>query len=131
MGCSTIGLQLHRSGRKNAGADGLSRLQEDSAADQDKDIFSEVLKAICQCAALQVKECPLLESVAVSQPVDVAEDIPEELSRSHALTSKDWRKAQRDDQTLKLIIEHLQSGSRISVKQIQNNPLIDRKYFKD
>ena len=121
----------YRSGRKNADADGLSRLQEDSAADQDKVIFPEVLKAICQCAALQVEECPLVESVAVSQPVDVTEDIPEELLRSHALTSKDWRKAQRDDPTLKLIIEHLQSGSRISVKQIQNNPLIDRRYFKD
>ena len=35
-----------------------------------------MLKAICQCAALQVEECPLVESVAVSQPVDATEDIP-------------------------------------------------------
>ena len=70
-------------------------------------IFPEVLKAICQCAALQVEECPLVESVAVSQPVDVTEDIPKELLRSHALTAKDWRKAQRDHQPLKLIIENL------------------------
>ena len=121
----------YRSGRKNADADGLSRLPEDTAANQERIIFPEVLKAICQCAALQVEECPLVESVAVSQPVDASEDIPEDLLMSHALTSKDWRKAQRDDPTLKLIIDHLQKGSRISVQQIQNNTSIDRRYFKD
>ena len=42
----------YRSGRKNADADGLSRLPEDTAANQEKIIFPEVLKAICQCASL-------------------------------------------------------------------------------
>ena len=121
----------YRSGRKNADADGLSRLAEDTAANQERIIFPEVLKAICQCAALQVEECPLVESITVSQPVDATEDIPEELLMSHVLTSKDLRKAQRDDPILKLIIDHLQKGSRISVQQIQNNTLIDRRYFKD
>ena len=73
----------------------------------------------------------MLESIALSQPVDVTEDIPEELLMTHALTSKDWRKAEREDPTLKLIIDNLQTGSRIPVQHVQNNPMIDRRYFKD
>ena len=42
-----------------------------------------------------------------------------------------WKQTQRDDPTLKLIIEHRKTGSRISVQQIQNNPSIDRRYFSD
>ena len=120
----------YRSGRKNADADGLSRSMEDTAAGQERIIFPEVLKAICQCAAIQVEECPLVESLALSQPDDEREDILEEV-RARALISKEWRQIQRDDPTLKLIIEHLKAGSRISVQQIQNNPSIDRRYFRD
>ena len=121
----------YRSGRKNADADGLSRLTEDTAADQERIMFPGVLKAVCQSATLQVEECPLVESLAFSQPADTLEDIPEDLIQAHALTSKDWRKAQRDDPTLKLVIDHLKTGSRISVQQIQNNPTLDRRYFRD
>ena len=76
----------YRSGRKNADAGGLSRLTEDIAADQERVIFPGVHKAVCQSATLQVEECPLVESLALSQPADTMEDIPDDLIQAHPLT---------------------------------------------
>ena len=47
------------------------------------------------------------------------------------LSSKDWRKAQRDDPTLRCIIDYLQTGSRVSASQTRSSPEIDRRYLKD
>ena len=71
------------------------------------------------------ENCPLVESLALSQP-DQNTDIPESLLQAHALSSMDWRKAQRQDPTLKVIIDNLEVGSRVSAQQTQ----IDRRYLK-
>ena len=73
-------------GWNNADADGLSRRNVKSG---EEVIFLEVLKAICQAVTLS---SPLVGSVAFTSNVPAADTIPEEIL-SHALSSRDWRKA--------------------------------------
>ena len=90
-------------------------------------IFPEVLKAICQAV---VVSSPLVESVALTSNVPAADTIPEEIL-SHALSSRDWRKAQRNDPNLKHITDQLEAGSRVLAPRTQTNHSVDRRYFKD
>ena len=119
----------YRSGKHNADADGLSRSVEDNQ--QESVIFPEVLKAICQSVSVEHENCPFVESLVLAQPSNETDDIPEQLLEAHALSSKDWRKAQREDATLRVIIDHLQTGSRVPAQQIQTNPVFNRRYLKD
>ena len=114
----------YRSGKNNADADGLSRLPEDTG--KQNIIFPEILKALCMSTTVSQENCPLVESLALSQP-ETNTDIPESLLQAHALSSMDWRKAQRQDPTLKVIIDNLEVGSRVSAQQTQ----IDRRYLKE
>ena len=119
----------YRKGSSNADADGLSRMNQNK---QEKVIFPEVLRAISQSVTVSVEQCPFIECLALTDVVsDRSEVVPEQLLDTHALSTKDWRKAQRDDPTLKCIIDQLESGSRVSVPQTQTNPTIDSRYFKD
>ncbi|MCG8077552.1 MAG: DDE-type integrase/transposase/recombinase, partial [Candidatus Thiodiazotropha taylori] len=113
----------YRCGRNNTDADGLSRRIEKS---DEEVIFPDVLKAICQSVYVA---SPLIESVAVTDNVSATDDIPEQL-RTYALTLKDWRKAQRDDLTLNIIIDQLEAGSSVLAPQNQTNPVVDRRYFR-
>ena len=114
----------YRSGRNNADADGLSRRVAKSG---EEVIFPEVLKAICQAVTVS---SPLVDSVALTTSVPTSDSIPDQML-SHALSSKDWRKAQRNDPTLKNIIDQLEAGSRVLVSQTRTSPSVDRRYFKD
>ena len=114
----------YRSGRNNADTDGLSRR---NAKSEEEVIFPAVLKAICQAVTVS---SPLVESVALTSNVPAADTIAEEIL-SHALSSRDWRKAQRSDPTLKHIIDQLKEGSRVLAPHIQTNHSVDRRYFKD
>ena len=91
-----------------------------------------MLRAISQSVTVSVEQCPFVECLALTDVVtDRSEVVPEQFLDTHALSTKDWRKAQRDDPTLKCIIDQLESGSRVSVPQTQTNPTIDSRYFKD
>ncbi|MCG8034843.1 MAG: DDE-type integrase/transposase/recombinase, partial [Candidatus Thiodiazotropha taylori] len=114
----------YRCGRSNADADGLSRRGQESG---EEVIFPEVLKAICQSVSTS---SPLVESIALTNNVPTADGIPEELL-TDALSSKDWHKAQRNDQTLKCIIDQLKEGSRVHAPPTQSAPSMDHRYFKD
>ena len=115
----------YRSGRRNADANGLSRCREESV------VFPEVLKAISFAAHVTSETCPLIESVALSDETATSETVPEQLIQAHALSSKDWRKAQRDDDTLEFIVQHLKTGSRKPAPQALANTTYDARYFKD
>ena len=63
----------YRSGRKNADADGLSRVHEDS---EKKDTISpEVLKALCLSVTVGQENCPFVESLAFSKPDTDSENV--------------------------------------------------------
>ncbi|MEW8546424.1 MAG: ribonuclease H family protein, partial [Candidatus Thiodiazotropha sp.] len=117
----------YRSGNKNADADGLSRRQE--LDDQDHTIFPEVLKALSHSLSVVVPECPLVESLAVSEPPASAPDvIPQQLLQTYGLTAEDWRKAQLDDPSLRFIISHIQEG--VPAKRTLD-PAFDKRYLKE
>ena len=79
-----------------------------------------MLRAISQSVTISVEQCPFVEFLALTDVVtDRSEVVPEQFLDTHALSIKDWRKAQRDDPTLKCIIDQLESGSRVSVPQTQ------------
>ena len=115
----------YRSGRNNADADGLSRRDEKSG---EEVIFPEVLKAICQFVTVS---SPLVESISVTNNVLATDNFPDELLSSHALSFKDWRKAQRNDPSIKCIIDQMEAGTRVLAQQTQSNVSVDRRYFKD
>lgn len=105
-------LVKYRSENKNADADGLSRRQEFD--ERESTIFPEVLKAVSHSLSVIGAECPLVESLAVSElPASAPDIIPEQLLQAHGLTTEDWRKAHLDDPSLHFIISQVQEGSRV------------------
>ncbi|MCG8045180.1 MAG: Ty3/Gypsy family RNase HI domain-containing protein, partial [Candidatus Thiodiazotropha endolucinida] len=100
----------YRSGLKNADADGLSRRQECDT--EGRTMFPDAIKAVC--TSVTAKECPLVDSISVSDTSESfdpsTEGISEQLLQEHGLTAKDWRKAQLADPTLGVIISRLESG---------------------
>ena len=69
--------------------------------------------------------------MALTDPTDPTDGIPEQLLEANASSSKDWRKAQRDDPTLRCIIDNLQTGSRVPASQTRSSPIIDSRYLED
>ena len=120
----------YRSGKKNADADGLSRMNEEET--EQKVIFPEVLKAVSQAVHVTAESVPLVECVALTaNPIDSEAEIQENVLNTSALTDKDWRKAQQQDPTLNLAIQYLKSGARKPASQILANPSYDTRYLKD
>ena len=118
----------YRSGKGNGDADGVSRLED---PESENVIFPEVLKAICQSVTSRTEECPFIECMALTDPTDPTDGIQEQLLEANTLSSKDWRKTQRDDPSLRCIIDNLQTGSRNPALQNRSSPVIDRRYLKD
>ena len=122
----------YRSGKKkkNADADGLSRMEEEEK--EQNVIFPEVLRAISQAVHATAENCPLVESVALTEdPIDCQKDIPERVLQATSLTDKDWRRSSRQDPTLNLAIQYLESGARKPASQILASPIYDARYLKD
>ena len=93
----------YRKGSSNADADGLSGMNQDK---QEKVIFPEVLRAISQSVTVSVEQCSFVECLALTDvESDRTEVVSEQLLDTNALSTKDWRKAQIDDPTLKCIID--------------------------
>ena len=90
-------------------------------------IFPGVLKGLCLSTTVSQENFPLVESLAFAPTDTDIESVPESLLHAHALSMMDWRKAQRQDPTLKVIINNLGFGSRVSAQQTQ----IDRRYLKE
>ena len=120
----------YRSGKKNADADGLSRIGEEGV--EHEVIIPGVIKAVCQSVLVETEQCPLIESVALTtQHIDSQEDVPESLLQATALTDHDWRKAQQQDPTIRLAIQHLKSGARKPASQVLADSMYDVRYLKD
>ena len=122
----------YRSGKNNADADGLSRRQE--AETDERTIFPETWKAFALSASIMVEKCPFVESLVVSDPPASApsapDAIPEQLLQTHGLSSKEWRKAQLAEPTLRFIISYIESGTRLHDRR-SIDPNVDRRYLKD
>ena len=121
----------YRSGRKNIDADSLSRVP--SSEKEERVILPEVLKALS--FSLKVENCPLIESVALSDtsatvPPLLQLEISEQHLNAHGLTTKDWRKAQQATPSLKLITDRLEQGLDVPNKK-DVDPKMDTRYFKD
>ena len=69
--------------------------------------------------------------MAITDTSDGTEDIPENLLETFALSPTDWRKAQKDDPTLRCIIHSLQTGTRVSASRTQTEPTLDCRYLKE
>lgn len=77
----------YRTGNKNADADVLSRCQE--FVDRVRTIFPDVLKALSHSLSVIEAECPLVETLVVSESTASAPDIiPEQLLQAHGLTTE-------------------------------------------
>ena len=122
---------IYRSGRKNVDADSLSRVP--SPEKEEQIILPEVLRALS--FSLKVENCPLVESVAISDtpetvPPLVQPEISEQQLNAHGLTTKDWRIAQQAVPSLKLIMDRLEQGLDAPDKK-EVDSTINTRYFKD
>ena len=109
----------YRSGKKNADVDGLSRIRE---SEEQRVILPETLKALSHSLSIKVQDCPLIESIAVSDtPVtSQMEGISEQLLMTYGLTPKDWRNAQLNDPCISFILNEVQAGAKVPARQNLN-----------
>ena len=122
----------YRSGKKNADADGLSRLHD---SNQTTTVFPDVLKAICQTVIVEEDKEPLVDSLVSPDTVptidQIEEDIvPDELLSATALTAQDWQNAQAADANISFVIDTVLAQSRPTVQQA-NSQNIDASYLTD
>ena len=122
----------YQSGKKNADADGLSRLHD---SNQTTTVFPDVLKAICQTVVVEKDKEPLVDSLVTPDTVptidQIEEDIvPDELLSATALTAQDWQNAQAADANISFVIDTVLAQSRPTVQQA-NSQNIDASYLTD
>ena len=120
----------YRSGKKNADADGLSRLYENETTT----VFSEVLKSLCQ-VVVATQTVPLIDSLVAPDTVPEKDEqeqdmIPDDLLSSTALNSQDWQKAQADDLNIRLVIDAVLDGIKPTPEQAKARNL-DVGYLPD
>ena len=128
----------YRSGKKNADADGLSRLHENETST----VFPEVLKSFCQ-VVVATQTVPLIDSLVAPDTVPEKDEqeqdmIPHDLLSSTALNSQDWQKAQADDPNIRLVIDAVLEGIKPTPEQAKARnldvgclPDWDKYSFKD
>ena len=120
----------YRSGKKNADADALSRLQESETVTT---VFPEVIKPICQTVIAERDSTSLFEGIVTESEnteMGIEEDIPEEVLSSTALTSHDWHKAQQADRDIRFIIEALEKGQKPNSSSVERNG-VDTAYLTE
>ena len=109
----------YRNGKNNADADGLSRRQE--AENDERAISPKTWKAFALSASIMVEKCSFVERLVASDPPasasSASDAIPEQLLQAHGLSSKEWRKAQLAEPTLRFIINYIESGTRLPDKR--------------
>ena len=106
----------YRKGSQNADADGLSRIPQRKI---NHPVNQPAVKATEIVTSSDLGKAPLCFSVVnpealqrVESQMDV--DIPEDVVKLHALTSKDWKSAQQQDEIISSVSRHLQRGTRPS-----------------
>ena len=98
---------FYRSGKANGDADGLSRRPYENI-----EIFSDVVKAICQAYTVKRDSCPYAETLEITCAPQLAhvDTQPDIQIQSSELQDVDWGKEQAADVTLNRVIYLLQSG---------------------
>ena len=96
-----------RSGKANGDADGLSRRPYENT-----EIFSDVVKAICQAYTIKRDSCPYAETLEITCAPQLAhvDTQPDIQIQSSELQDVDWVKEQAADVTLNRVIYSLASS---------------------
>ena len=120
----------YRSGKRNADADGLSRMHE---KEDVTTVFPDVLKAICKTTIVEKDQNPLVESIIGSdvqdQPDLLVENIPtDETLEGTALSSLDWLNAQAQDTGITFVIDNLVAGQKPTLHQAEDKG-VDSRYL--
>ena len=121
----------YRSGKKNADADGLSRLHETAATTS---VFPDALKAICNTVVVQRDTELMVDSLA---PPDIVSDIekddldnvPADMISTTALTSQDWQQAQAADDNINFIVALFWQESSQHLNRLKNTSLMLATYL--
>ena len=121
----------YRSGKKNADADGLSRLHE---SELETTVFPEVLKSMSQLLP-ESESTPLVSSLATEDKVteldiDQGDTIPDEFLASTALTAQNWQRAQSADSNIRVVVDAVLEGTKPTTDQAKSKGL-DVGYLHD
>ena len=122
----------YRSGKQNAGADGLSRLH---GSETVSILFPEVLKSTVQALNVEQEGQPYIESLcnaeqACQTDLDETSKVPEEILQSTAFKKQDWRTAQSADKNLQFVLDCLIEGHQPSAEEAVQK-CIDKRYVID
>lgn len=120
---------IYRSGKSNGDADGLSRRPQDTVQ-----MFPDVVSAICQASTVKRENCPLAETLVITNAnsvVECVESQQETFIDCTDLSTVDWAQEQSADETIdrvrKLVIDgilpHRYDRDKISPEVL--------KYFRE
>lgn len=98
---------IYRSGKANGDADGLSRRPQEQTQ-----MFSDVVNAICQAYTVKRDTCPYAETLVITNAshIDPSIDEADKFIQSTDIQNVDWAKEQVADVTLKRVIQFLENG---------------------
>lgn len=125
----------YRSGKHNADADGLSRINIRDTSKQNS-VDQDIIKAMALSTLVDTTQTPIATSVLDPDSLDKldpipADEIPTDIILSHSLSSKNWRQAQLQDPVLSTVIDHMEKGTRPSAKRVSGNVSPVVKYLRD
>ena len=118
----------YRSGKQNADADGLSRIPTTEMID------AATIHSINTYNSSPVESTPICFSTTMPEElehIEHVEEVPEDIIKDYALSSKDWRSAQLDDPILHQIHDHFRQGTRPSVTPGTDNLPVIEKYRRE
>ncbi len=127
---------VYRSGTSNRDADGLSRRPQPV---EQVEMFTDVVKAICNAALASRQEVPLAESLLITD----ANHAPmfhtdqsnmsgtEQTLGSNNLSQIDWEREQAADESLSRIIHFLKAGIRPKWDDLRHEPADVQRYVRE
>ena len=99
---------------------------------EEKTIFSDMLKAISHSLSVMDKGCSLFESLAIS-PAHVSKqilEIPDQQLQTYRLTFKDWRKVQLIEPCIGFILNKVETCPKAPAKQTLDQA-VDARYLRE
>ena len=119
----------YRSGKKNADAEGLSRLHE-NAETTTVFPFPDVLKAICQTVAVEKDEEPLVDSLEAPETANQYSQRGRHGTRRILTYLQDWQKAQTTDANINFVTDTIIEGTCPTLQQ-EKSKHVDITYLSD
>ena len=117
---------VYRTGKSNIDADALSRLPSDC-----KEVFSDVVQAICKSIVLTPDTNPAIETICLSHDIQFIDSDSEILADTSKFSDIDWTYEQRQDSCLSRVIDLVTTGHRLTKRQMSHETDLVRRLLRE